>query len=190
MRSTVTTLGEIEVLNPRGERVKLSSLWSDGPTVAVWLRHFGCMYCLEQAAVLMAALPRLQSAGGSLLFIGNGSPEQAMRFQQLKTPGARVVTDPDRTSYRALGAHRSPLRLLGRGLLDGWWNARKLHVRQEGLQGDALQLGAALVVEPPGRVLLTHINSSLGDHPSVEALVKALGRATGAQATAPAKATV
>ncbi len=190
MRSTVTTLGEIEVLRPNGERVKLSNLWSGGPTVVIWLRHFGCLYCLEQTSVLMEALPRIRSAGGELLFIGNGNAAQALHFQQMKALEAIVVTDPERTSYRAMGARRSPFRALGKGVLAGLWNARRRNVRSEGLQGDAIQLGAALVVEPPGRVLLSHINSSLGDHPTVDALVEALGRATAAATSAKSPATV
>jgi hypothetical protein len=42
------------------------------------------------------------------------------------------------------------------------------------VQGDALQLGATLVVAPPDRLILVHINSSLGDHLKVRELVTAL----------------
>ncbi|MHB1499854.1 MAG: AhpC/TSA family protein [Candidatus Dormibacteria bacterium] len=176
MRSTITELGEIQVLSPEGDRLALKQLWAAGPTIAVWLRHFGCQYCLQQVATLTAALPSIEACGGQLLLIGNGSPEQALRFRQMKARGATVVTDPDRRSYRAMGARRSPFRLLGRGTLRGWLAAMRMGIRPEGLQGDVLQLGATLVVDPPATVLLSHIGTSLGDHPTVESLLAALRR--------------
>lgn len=176
VRSTITELGVVEVLDPAGRRVRLGDLWSDRPTVAVWLRHFGCPYCLEQVATLTSASQTFESEGAKLLLIGNGRPEQALRFQQMRAPGSTVVTDPERRSYRALGARRSPLGMLGPGTIRGWLAARRLGIRADGLQGDALQLGATLVVDPPGTVLLAHMDSGPGDHPSLEAIVAALRR--------------
>ena len=177
MRSTIGELGALEVQTPTGLPVRLGTLWADRPTIAVWLRHFGCQYCLEQVAVLSDAHPSFEAAGAQLLLIGNGSPEQAHRFQQLKAPTAIVVTDPERASYRALGARRSPLSMFGRGMVQGWLAARRRGIKAEGLQGDVLQLGGTLVVDPPSTVLLAHLNSSPADHPSVEALLAALSRA-------------
>jgi hypothetical protein len=31
----------IELLDVDGKRVRLGSLWEDGPVVLVWLRHYG-----------------------------------------------------------------------------------------------------------------------------------------------------
>jgi peroxiredoxin len=176
MRSTITELSAIEVLDPTGRPVRLGDIWADRPTVAVWLRHFGCPYCLEQVATLTAARPTFESEGAQLLLIGNGRPEQALRFQQMRAPGATVVTDPERRSYRALGARRSLLGMLGRGTIRGWLAARRLGIKADGLQGDVLQLGGTLVVDPPGTVLLAHIGSGPGDHPSVDAIRCALRR--------------
>ena len=32
---------EIRLLDVDGKRVRLGSLWEDGPVVLVWLRHYG-----------------------------------------------------------------------------------------------------------------------------------------------------
>jgi peroxiredoxin len=174
MQVELDRISEIEVLNTRSELVRLGSLFADTPSVVIWLRHFGCSFCLEQVKVLVSALPEIRAAGGQLVLIGHGTPAQALHFQQMKAPGTLVVTDPDRTSYRTLGAHRSVWGILGPGDFASWRRGRRLGIRSEGLQGDALQLGAAMVVVPPGRVLLLHVNSSLGDHPQVDQLVMAL----------------
>jgi hypothetical protein len=174
MQVDLRRIAEIEVLTPQAERVRLGSLFESKPSVLIWLRHFGCSFCLEQVKVLMSALGEIEETGGQLVLIGQGSPEQALRFQQLKAPGVQVVTDPERVSYRAIGAHRSFWGLFSPHDIAAWRRGRRLGIRTEGLQGDALQLGAALVVAPPDRLMLMHINSSLGDHPQVRELVTAL----------------
>ena len=175
----LSNLAEIRVLDTQGESLPMARLWQSGPTVMVWLRHFGCSFCLTQTKVLMEALPRLEAAGGRVVLIGNGTPDQARRFQQIKAPTVTVVTDPERVSYRALGAYRSLWGMLGARDFGTWRHGRGMGVRQEGRQGDPLQLGATLVVEPPQTVLFSHINSSLGDHAEVAELLEALGMGRG-----------
>jgi hypothetical protein len=174
MQVDLRQLAEIEVLTPQAERVRLGNLFEAGPSVLIWLRHFGCSFCLEQVKVLISARGQIEETGVRLVFIGQGSPEQALCFQQLKAQGVQVVTDPERVSYRALGAHRSFWGLFNLRDIGAWRRGRRLGIRTEGLQGDALQLGAALVVAPPDRILLLHINSSLSDRPQVRELVTAL----------------
>jgi hypothetical protein len=174
MQVDLHQIAEIEVLTPLAERVRLGSLFEAKPSALIWLRHLGCSFCLEQVKVLMSALGQIEEAGGRLVLIGQGSPAQALRFRQLKAPGVRVVTDPERVSYRALGAHRSFWGLFSPRDIAAWRRGHRLGIRTEGVQGDALQLGATLVVAPPDRLILVHINSSLGDHLKVRELVTAL----------------
>jgi hypothetical protein len=39
--SVVDELGQVEVLDPGGERVRLESLWRQRPVVLVFVRHYG-----------------------------------------------------------------------------------------------------------------------------------------------------
>ena len=41
MRDFVTNLGRVDVLDLSGESVRVGSLWSQGPAVIVFLRHYG-----------------------------------------------------------------------------------------------------------------------------------------------------
>lgn len=41
MTPDTTALGALTVLTVDGEAVPVSTAWSDGPAVMVWLRHFG-----------------------------------------------------------------------------------------------------------------------------------------------------
>jgi peroxiredoxin len=143
MQVDVHQIAAIEVLTPQAEQVRLGSLFEAKPSALVWLRHFGCSFCLEQVRVLTSSISEIEETGGQLVLIGQGSAEQALRFQQLKAPGVQVVTDPERVSYRALGAHRSFWGLFSPLNIAPWRRGHRLGIRTEGLQGDVLQLGAA-----------------------------------------------
>ena len=39
--SDTDAIKDIRVLDVDGKRVRLGSLWEDGPAVLVWLRHYG-----------------------------------------------------------------------------------------------------------------------------------------------------
>ena len=97
MQVDLRRIAEIEVLTPQAERVRLGSLFESKPSVLIWLRHFGCSFCLEQVKVLMSALGEIEETGGQLVLIGQGNPEQALRFQQLKAPGVQVVSATERS---------------------------------------------------------------------------------------------
>ncbi len=179
MATAAPHLSQVEVLDPRGQPVRLGTTWEafPGPSVLAWLRHFGCLYCLLQIRTLLAAAPAIQAQGAQLVLIGNGSPAQASRFQQEVAADHRVFTDPALVSYRAIGAHRSLLGTARWRDLWIWRQGRAQGIRQRGKQGDALQLGATLVVAPSGQVLLRHLNRSLGDDLPVPALLARLRQA-------------
>lgn len=174
MAIDLSKLGEIRVLDTAGNPISLASFWLTGPAVLVWLRQFGCSFCQAQTGHLMGALPDLEAAGGRLVLIGNGSPDQALRFQHTRAAGVTVVTDPERSSYRMVGAHRSLWGLVGPPDLAVWWQGRRMGIRQQQRGGDRLHLGATLVVAPPRQLRFCHVNSSLGDQPRTAELVQAL----------------
>ncbi len=41
MTPDTAALGALTVLNVEGEPIPVSTAWSEGPAVMVWLRHFG-----------------------------------------------------------------------------------------------------------------------------------------------------
>jgi hypothetical protein len=36
-----SAIEDVELLDVKGQPVRLGSLWEDGPAVLVWLRHYG-----------------------------------------------------------------------------------------------------------------------------------------------------
>ncbi|MBV8194094.1 MAG: AhpC/TSA family protein [Candidatus Dormibacteraeota bacterium] len=183
----VRALSEAAVLDADGGRFRLGDLWQDRPAVVVWLRHFGCVYCREQAGEFTAAAAELDSAGVRLAFVGNGTPRAARWFRDRFTRGATVVTDPKLVSYRIIGARRGVFNTLGPHTWRHGLRALRRGARQGAVRGDPFQQGGVIVVAPDGRVAFEHISRAAGDHPdSVEVVEAAVHAAGGVEGVTPA----
>jgi hypothetical protein len=119
----------------------------------------------------------VRQAGAELVFVGNGSPEQARAFQQRRVPGDRVFTDPELSVYRGLGMRRGVGATLGLRSLIAGAQAYRAGFRQEGTQGDPWQQGGLLALARGGRVVYEQRNRSAGDRPDLEAALAALREA-------------
>lgn len=159
-----------------GQEHALGGLWAEQPAVLVFLRHFGCLFCREQAAEIEGQLAEIRKRGAALVFIGNGNRHFAQGFKQDHGITSPLYVDTSRDSYRALGMKRGFFATLGS--LATWRNmlrARKQGFRQGRTRGDAWQNGGVLVVEPGGRVAFSHLSREAGDHPPVADVLAALG---------------
>ena len=68
-------VGDLPVLRPDGERVRLGDVWATQPAVIALLRHFGCIFCKDQAAALRAIVPEVHALGAELVMLGSGAVE-------------------------------------------------------------------------------------------------------------------
>ena len=60
-------VGDLPVLRPDGERMRLGDVWATQPVVIALLRHFGCIFCKEQVARLREIVEDIHGAGGELV---------------------------------------------------------------------------------------------------------------------------
>ncbi len=93
------------LLDTNGKKVNLSATWNshDGNTVLVFLRHFGCIFCRQHAKALSASAERIRLAGGQVVLIGMGTPQEAAEFARSQDVPFPVYSDADRSAYRAYG---------------------------------------------------------------------------------------
>ena len=175
----IRALSEARILDADGARFRTGDLWKERPAVAVWLRHFGCVYCREQAGEFSRAEADLGTAGVRLAFIGNGSPRAARWFRDRFVPHSTVLTDPDLVTYRLLGARSGVLNTLGPRTWSAGIRAFRRGARQGAVRGHPFQQGGVLVVTPPGQVAFQHISRAAGDHPDVSEVVEAACTAMG-----------
>lgn len=167
------------------ERVlQLREVWGDQPTMTCFLRHFGCLFCHQMVHDAVQAVPDVIARGAQAVLVGNGSVEEARRFfsgKGLPQSGCRVVTDPERESYRAAELERGYRRtFLNRGAQRAYVKARRSGHRIVGLFGDLTQLGGVLVTKPPLHLVYLHRSEFAGDHPEMTAVMAAVDEATGA----------
>ena len=172
-------LSSATVLDAEGASHQLGELWSDRPAIIVWLRHFGCIYCREQAREYTAVDATLDSAGVRLAFVGNGTPRAARWFHDRFTPEATVLTDPGLRTYRLIGARSGLLSTVGPRTWGHALRALRRGARQGMVRGRAFQQGGTLVMAPGDRVLYRHISAAAGDHPDPADVVEAACNAAG-----------
>jgi hypothetical protein len=171
----LSTLGARAVLDVRGQSRLLGSLWRNQPAVLVWLRHFACLFCKEQASEMRSHKSEIEDLGGRLAFVGSGTTAQAQNFRDHFVPGCAVFTDPSSYTYRTIGAKDSMsstvagfalhgARALRHGYLQTWMHPR------------AFQQGGVLVACPENRTAFAYISRVAGDHPPLSSVLGALER--------------
>jgi hypothetical protein len=174
-------LAASSVLSMDGTRVRVRDLWQGGVAVTAFLRHYGCLFCLQFAHEVLDAAPEIVARGANLVLIGNGTVDQAKRFfgeRGLPKTGCTVATDPERESYRAADFHRGYVRtFFEKGSRVAFAKARTEGHRTTGLYGDLTQLGGLTVTKPPAHLVYFHRSEHAGDHPKVRDVLDAVKRA-------------
>ncbi|MEN9577938.1 MAG: hypothetical protein RJA70_947 [Pseudomonadota bacterium] len=163
-------LGFLELLTPAGKPVFFEDVWSGKITVLCLLRHFGCVFCFEQAHALLNTRTALEDAGAQLVLLGNGNPGHARDFMRHFGMTQGVYTDPARNLYRRLGLKHGMRATLNWGATQHARRARAAGFRGAGVQGDVWQQGATLVTAADGCIVFEHQSQIAGDHPSADAV--------------------
>jgi AhpC/TSA antioxidant enzyme len=167
-------LAAATVLDTEGTPVQLADQWAEQPSVIVWLRHFGCVFCREQVAEIRANRNEIEALGGGIAFVGNGTARAAAWFQKRFAADSTVLTDPDLITYRAIGARSGLLSTLGPTAWGAGIRAFRSGARQSTTKGHAYQQGGLLVMAPGDTVLYEHISRAAGDHAQLPAVLAAL----------------
>lgn len=86
-----------------GTTVTLDDLATNGPVMVLFWRHFGCGCGADRAARLRDELADYRSTGASVVIIGQGLPVQAAAYAEEQGLDLPILTDEDRSTYRAYG---------------------------------------------------------------------------------------
>jgi len=117
----------------------------------------------------------IESAGGALFAIGNGSAVMARDFVAQFSVDFPVYTDPSRETFAMAGFKRSVLffgpRTFKRGRA-----ARASGFRQGQVAGDPWQQGGEVIIAPGTELLYCRASSGPGDHAPIGELLTALHR--------------
>ena len=89
----------------------------DEPTLLIFLRFFGCIFCRETVGDLRV-LSEKDRSFPPVLFFSQASPTEARVFLNRYWPGSRAISDPDLAFYEAFDIHQaSLLQALGPAVL-------------------------------------------------------------------------
>jgi hypothetical protein len=137
------------------------------PTLLVFLRYFGCIFCREMVADVRAAAESSPDYP-SVLFFYQGTPTEGRAFLRRYWPAARAVADDDHSFYEDFGVERGRLlEVLGpRALLSTRRAKAKGHEFGE-RTGDAWRMPGLFLVRGED-VLWQHEFSHQADHPVFE----------------------
>jgi peroxiredoxin len=167
---------DLELQDPEGKPVLLSSFWKEKTLVLAFTRHFGCPQCKEMVDHLVVASPEFKDKNLSLVIVTQGTPEAAKAFCTERAPGVTCLADPERKAYRAYGLERANiwqsflslnvLRSNRRLKRERGWNPDRPPAGQ-----DAMQMAGTFIIAPDGRIRLPYYYDDIADHPSVDLLL-------------------
>lgn len=122
-------------------------------------------------------VPRIHSAPGELVVLGNGTPEHARWFVEDYAFETPVVTDPGLRAHAIVGARRGLRVVLDPRTFLAALRARRKGFRQSKTMGNATQIGGVFVITPSGDMPYSYRSRYAGDHPDPEVAVRALEQA-------------
>jgi len=158
-----------------GEWIELQSLWAERPAAIVWLRHYGCIFCREQAAELRTIAAEAETLG-RLAIISTGSVDHGRDFQKTHGRDLRSLVDPRRKTYQVLSFKRGGRSTLGPRTYLRAIQAAARGFMQGRTRGDAMQQGGVLVVAAGGEPVFFQRSEFAGDHAGLEEILRALRR--------------
>ncbi len=160
-----------------GDETTLADVWQshDGPTVLVFLRHFGCIFCREHAAQLASAKAEFEKRGVQIVFVGMGNPEEAREFRADRDLPFEILADPDRVAYRAFGLPEGRIsQLAGPAVVGASVRAMKHGASVGKAVGNRRQLPGTYIIDQDGRFLFSKPAAHAGDVAEIETLLAAL----------------
>lgn len=139
------------------------------PTLLVFLRHLGCLFCRETVSELRAIAER-EPSFPPVLFFTQATSVELRAFLRRDWPTARAVADPERRLYAAFGIERmSPLGLLRPALWEAQRRARDKGFEPGERSGDIWRMPGVFLVRGAG-VLWSHEFRHAGDLPDFAAI--------------------
>ena len=108
------------------------------------------------------------------MVIGCGKAGHIEAFQKATGYTGKILTDPSRESFKILGLTSSIGGLLGMKTISRALSALKQGIKPGSIQGNALQLGGAVIVDSGPSIRYFYKSSEAGDDPPVQEMLEAL----------------
>ena len=147
------------------------SLWDlshESPLLVIFLRHFGCTFCMETVRDAAKQRADIQAAGARIVFVHMATEAEARGFfERFDMDDVERISDPDGCLYVAFGLERAGLmQMLGPSVWKRGITAI-LGGNTPGVpRGDVFRMPGAFVVNQ-GKVTKSHFHRTIGDRPNL-----------------------
>ncbi len=151
----------------------LKEMTDSSPVFLLFLRHFGCTFCMEAVADVARLRKEMEKGGTRIVFVHMGAEPAAKEFfSRYGVEDCSRISDPDRLLYRQFGLERGNLiQLFGPKNMIRGTQAFLKGARVGRIQGDGLQMPGAFLVFK-GEIIKRHIHSFAGDLPDYIGMAK------------------
>lgn len=140
------------------------------PTLLVFLRHFGCIFCREMVKDLRRAESEI-AGFPAVLYVYQGTVADGSAFFEKHHPGARAIADLPKRLYEAFGIQRATI---GQGFGPMVWScAIRAAAKGNGVGrpiGDPWMLPGMFLLQPDRSITWSHPFKHVGDHPDLRAI--------------------
>jgi AhpC/TSA antioxidant enzyme len=128
---------------------------------------------------LDSAREKFVAAGAKLVLIGQLTPKHAAHFRRRQKIELPVLADEQRATYKAAGAKVGSLNeLLGpKVVAKGALTTLRTGKLQGRTIGHPAQLGGAMVIDPSGEIVWSHMAEDASDNASPEEILAAVPNA-------------
>lgn len=130
--------------------------------------------CRQQVADLAGHEQQFIEKNSRLVVIGPGEYKHLVGFRKATGYRLELFADPARRSFEIFGFYSGIGGLIGIKPLQRVFSALIAGHRPGTLQGSALQLGGAVIIDPGGTIRLLIKEKQAGDYPPVSKLLEAL----------------
>jgi peroxiredoxin len=167
---------DVSLPNVRGETVRLHDLLASGPVVLAFYRGGWCPYCNIQLRAYQAALPDMERLGARLVAISPQLPDGSLSTAETNALTFEVLSDLGNAAARKFGivyALPDDLRAL---LVENNYGTPRFN----GDDSWELPVPATYVIDPEGRVVLSHLDVDYRRRLEPDAILSSLARLGGA----------
>jgi peroxiredoxin len=164
---------DLRIPDQDGVPRQLSELWRR-PLALFFVRHLGCPFCREHLHEVRDEYEKFQAAGGDVVAVTMGTPEQTAAFRASLRLPFLCLADEKQEAYRAFEVPRGSVSQVAGPAV---WGAGLKALLRGGIgvpQGDVQQLQSTVVVDSHGVVRYIHRPTNSADNPPNDEIVKLL----------------
>ncbi len=110
----------------------------------------------------------------TLAVIGSGDPRHFETFKKTTGYGGLLFSDPSLAAFSLLGFSKGLAGFMSISSVFKAASALKKGHRQGSVQGSAMQLGGAILIDVSGAVCYFFSGKKAGDHPKINELISAV----------------